>query len=105
MLLRDDFMDLYTYKTETWAKKFLRGWLRRAMSSRIEPVKRAAKIIRSHFDGVIAWVTWRLSNGRLEGMNNKIRLLSHRSFGLHSAEALISLVYLNCGGLTLERIH
>ena len=37
MLLRDDFMDLYTYKTETWAKKFLRGWLRRAMSSRIEP--------------------------------------------------------------------
>ena len=50
-------------------------------------------------------VTWRLSNGRLEGMNNKIRLLSHRSFGLHSAEALISLVYLNCGGLTLERIH
>ena len=38
-------------------------------------------------------------------MNNKIRLLSHRSFGLHSAEALISLVYLNCGGLTLERIH
>ncbi len=28
-----------------------------------------------------------------------------RSFGLHSAEALISLVYLNCGGLTLERIH
>ena len=94
MLLRDDFMDLYTYKTETWAKKFLRGWLRRAMSSRIEPVKRAAKMIRSHFDGVIAWVTWRLSNGRLEGMNNKIRLLSHRSFGLHSAEALISLVYL-----------
>ena len=100
MLLRDDFMDLYTYKTETWAKKFLRGWLRRAMSSRIEPVKRAAKMIRSHFDGVIAWVTWRLSNGRLEGMNNKIRLLSHRSFELHSAEALISLVYLNCGGLT-----
>jgi len=90
-------MDLDTYKTETWAKKFLRGWLRRAMSSRIEPVKRAAKMIRSHFDGVIAWVTWRLSNGRLEGMNNKIRLLSHRSFGLHSAVALISLVCLNCG--------
>ena len=29
----------------------------------------------------------------------------NRSYGLHSAEALISLVYLNCGGLTLERIH
>ena len=105
MLLRDDFMDLYTYKTETWAKKFLRGWFRRAMRSRIEPIKKVAKMIRRHFDGVVGRVTWRLTNGRLEGMNNKIRLLSHRSFGLHSAEALISLVYLNCGGLTLERIH
>ncbi len=98
-------MDLYTYKSESWATKFLRGWLWRAMRSRIEPIKRVAKMIRRHFDGVVAWVTWKLSNGRLEGMNYKIRLLSHGSFGLHSAEALISLVYLNCGGLTLERIH
>ena len=105
MLLRDDFMDLYTYKSETWAAKFLRNWINTAIRSRIEPIKRKARMIRKHFDGVVAWVTWRLSNGRLEGMNNKIRLLSHRSFGLHSAEALISLVYLCCGGIELQRIH
>ena len=105
MLLRDDFMDLYTYKSETWAAKFLRNWINTAIRSKIEPIKRKARMIRKHFDGVLAWVTWRLSNGRLEGMNNKIRLLSHRSFGLHSAEALISLVYLCCGGIELQRIH
>lgn len=105
MLLRDDFMDLYTYKSETWAAKFLRNWINTAIRSRIEPIKRKARMIRKHFDGVVAWVTWRLSNGRLEGMNNKIRLLSHRSYGLHSAEALISLVYLCCAGIELQRIH
>lgn len=105
MLLRDDFMDLYSYKREGWAKKFLEGWLRQAMWSKLEPIKRVARMIRAHFDGVVAWVTWGISNGRLEGTNNKIRLLSHRSFGLHSAESLVSLVYLCCGGLELQRIH
>lgn len=105
MLLKDDFMDLYTYRREGWARRFLQGWLRRAMYSKIEPIKKVARMIRRHLDGVLGWVRWRISNGRLEGMNNRIRLLSHRSFGLHSAEALISLVYLCCGGLTLAPFH
>lgn len=105
MLLKDDFMDLYTYKREGWARRFLKGWLHRAMRSRLEPIKKVARMIRSHLDGVLGWVTWQISNGRLEGMNNRIRLLSHRSFGLHSAEALISLVYLCCGGLQLSPFH
>ena len=105
MLLKDDFMDLYTYRREGWAKRFLEGWLRRAMYSKIEPIKKVARMIRSHLDGVLGWVQWRISNGRLEGMNNRIRLLSHRSFGLHSAEALISLVYLCCGGIELQPFH
>lgn len=104
MLLKDDFMDLYSYQREGWAQRFLRGWLRRAMSSKLEPIKKVARMIRNHLDGVLGWVQWQISNGPLEGMNNRIRLLSHRSFGLHSAEALISLVYLCCTGLALS-IH
>jgi transposase len=105
MLLKDDFMDLYCYRREGWARRFLDGWLRRAMRSKIEPIKKVARMIRNHLDGVVGWVAWQISNGRLEGMNNRIRLLSHRSFGLHSADALISLVYLCCGGIELQSIH
>jgi transposase len=105
MLLKDDFMDLYCYRREGWARRFLEGWLQRAMYSKLEPIKKVARMIRNHLDGVVGWVGWQISNGRLEGMNNRIRLLSHRSFGLHSAEALISLVYLCCGGLKLQGIH
>jgi len=104
MLLKDDFMDLYSYRREGWARRFLHGWLRRAMLSKIEPIKKVARMIRNHLDSVLGWVQWQISNGRAEGMNNRIRLLSHRSFGLHSAEALISLVYLCCTGLELS-IH
>lgn len=105
LLLKDDFMDLYTYRSEGWAKRFLEGWLARAMRSRLEPITQVARMIRNHLEGVVGWVTWQLSNGRLEGMNNRIRLLSHRSYGLHSAESLIQLTYLCCGGITLSRGH
>jgi transposase len=105
MLLKDDFMDLYCYRSEGWARRFLQGWIRRAMYSKIEPIKKVARMIRNHIEGVVGWVGWQISNGRLEGMNNRIRLLSHRSFGLHSAESLIALVYLCCGGIELESIH
>ena len=105
MLLKDDFMDLYSYRREGWARRFLKGWLHRVFYSKIEPIKKVGRMIRDHLDGVLGWVQWRISNARLEGMNNRIRLLSHRSFGLHSAEALISLVYLCCGGIELELFH
>ncbi len=42
-----------------------------------------------------------LNNGRLEGLNSRIRLISHRSFGFHSASPLIALVYLCCTGIVI----
>ena len=42
-----------------------------------------------------------LTNARLEGLHNKIRLLSHRSYGFHSPHALIALIYLCCAGITI----
>ena len=55
-----------------------------------------------HRDGILAAIRLGLSNGRLEGLNSKIRLISHRAFGFHSADPLIALVYLCCAGVTIE---
>ena len=46
-----------------------------------------------------------LSNGRLEALNSKVRLLSHRAYGFHSAEALIAMIYLCCTGITIALPH
>ena len=54
---------------------------------------RLARTLRAHRDGILAAIRLGLSNGRLGGLNSKIRLIGHRSFGFHSADALIALVY------------
>ncbi len=43
-----------------------------------------------------------LSNGRLEGLNTKVKAICRRSFGFHSPEPLIALIYLCCGGVRVE---
>ncbi|MGH7723661.1 MAG: transposase [Candidatus Dormibacteria bacterium] len=50
----------------------------------------------------LAAVELGLSNSKLEGLNSKIRLVNHRGYGHHSAAALISMIYLCCGGITVQ---
>jgi transposase len=61
-----------------------------------------ARTIREHKEGVLDAVRLGISNGRLEGLNSKVRLISHRSFGFHSAAPQIALVYLCCGGIEVD---
>jgi transposase len=44
----------------------------------------------------------RLSSSKLKGLNRKIRLINHRGYGHHSAAAVISMIYLCCGGITVQ---
>jgi len=50
---------------------------------------------------VLAAIDLGLSNGRLEGLHSKVRLLSHRAYGFHSHDALIATIHLCCGGITI----
>jgi transposase len=44
-------------------------------------------------------------NGRLEALNSKVRLLSHRAYGFHSAAALTAMIYLCCAGIQIALPH
>ncbi len=83
----------------------LRGWLAWAARSRLQPFVKLGRTIRHHFTGVVALLKERIANGLAEGMNNKIRLLSHRAYGFHSAPPLIAMIYLCCGGITLPDLQ
>ena len=54
---------------------------------------------------VLAAIELGLSNGRLEALNSKVRLISHRAYGFHSADALIAMIYLCCAGITIALPH
>jgi transposase len=101
-LLREELRLLYHLDHPALASAHLDAWLAWASRSRLAPFVTLARTLRAHRDGILAAIRLGLSNGRLEGLNSKIRLISHRSFGFHSAAALIALVYLCCAGVVID---
>lgn len=100
--LRVDFEHVWGYVSESAARRFLMRWTRRALLSRREPLRRFANTVRKHLDGILGFIRWGgATNATAEGINNKIKMIIHRSFGFHSASALMSLVYLCCSGIDL----
>jgi transposase len=100
-LLKEELRVLYQLDDPALAPEHLDAWLTWASRSRLEPFIKLARTIRRHHDGILAAIKLGLSNGRLEGLNSRIRLISHRSFGFHSADPLIALVYLCCTGIVI----
>ena len=101
-LLKEELRLLYHLEDPALAPAHLDAWLAWASRSRLAPFIRLARTIRRHRAGILAAIRLGLSNGRLEGLNSRIRLISHRSFGFHSAAPLIALVYLCCSGIVID---
>ncbi len=98
-LLKEELRMLYRLDDPADAPDHLDAWLSWASRSKLAPFVKLARTIRKHREGILAAVRLGLSNGRLEGLNSKIRLISHRSFGFHSPGPLIATIYLCCGGV------
>lgn len=77
----------------------------RASRSRMPSFVRLAKTIRKHRDGILAAVRLGITNARAEALNNKVRLITRRAYGFHSADAALALVMLTCGPITLQPPH
>jgi len=79
----------------------LTNWIADARGSGLAHFVKTAATIERYIDGILEYVRTRFSNGRTEGMNGKIRTITRRSFGFHSATALISMIFLCCGGVNV----
>jgi len=102
-LLKEELRALYGAGVDVdAAAAHLDRWLAWAQRSKLRPFVKLQRTIRRHREGILDAVRIGISNGRVEGLNTKIRLLSSRSFGFHSAAPLIALVYLCCGGIEVE---
>jgi transposase len=101
-LLKEELRLLYQLETPALAPAHLDAWLAWASRSKLEAFIKLARTIRAHRDGILAAIRLGLNNGRLEALNSRIRLISHRSFGFHSAAPLIALIYLCCTGILID---
>ncbi len=99
--LKEAFQLFWFYRQPKRAGDHLEKWMRSAMRSRLEPFKKFVRMLRRHLDGILCWTNHRISNGAVEGMNNKIKSISHRSFGFRTAENFIAAIYHCCARLPL----
>jgi transposase len=100
--LKEALRDLYRLEDPSEARAHLAWWLAWASRSRVRAFVTLARTIRANKERVLAAVRLGLSNSKLEGLNSKIRLINHRGYGHSSLVALQALIYLCCGGVTVE---
>jgi transposase len=100
--LKEALRDVYRLRSFGAAHQFLDRWLSWACRCRIPSFVKLSRTIREHRDGILAAVELGLSNSKLEGLNSKIRLINHRGYGHHTAAAVIAMIYLCCGGITVR---
>lgn len=101
-LLKETLALALDYKQPKRASRALDEWLAWASRSRLKPFVKAARTIRKYRVGILAYIHERLTNGLAEGINNRLRMIAHRAYGFHSAEALIAMAFLCCGGIQLN---
>ena len=87
--------------TDEETGELLDRWCARVQRSRLQPFVKAGRTIRKHREGILAAIRLGLTNARLEGLNQRVRLIMRRAFGFHSAKAALALVMLSAGPVTL----
>jgi transposase len=100
-LLREEFQRLWEYKSAWRAGTFLDEWTGRVMRSRLEPMKTVARTIRSHQPLILNWFRARgeVSSGAVEGLNNKVKLVTRKSYGFRTPEVAKLALLHNLGNL------
>jgi transposase len=99
--LKETFSYFWRYKSVTWTKAFLDCWCYRAMRSRLAPMKKVARMLRTHEELLLNWFRAKgeISNGVVEGLNNKIRVVTRRSYGFRTFDAQEIALYHTLGRL------
>jgi len=89
-LLKESFGQMWSYTSETWARKFFENWKASLKWQRLKPFEAFAAMIDRHWDGIAAYCKPenKVALGFVEGLNNKIRVLQRRAYGLKDEEYL-----------------
>jgi transposase len=100
-LLKEEFHLFWRYATAGWAARFLDEWCRRTMRSRIVPMKKVAKMLRTHRELLLNWFRTKgqIALGAVEGFNNKAKVTSRKAYGFKSFDVIKIALYHTLGSL------
>lgn len=100
--LKELFNELWDFKDKEKATGYLAYWCDLVEESNIQPFKKAAKTIRSHWTGIINYFKSGINNGILEGINSKIQLAKKRARGYTNTDNFINMIYFIAGKLKFD---
>ena len=100
-IMKEDFQRFWEYTYPGNASNFLKQWCTRAMRSQIEPMKKVARTLRDKHELLLNWflANGEISAGVVEGFNNKVKLITRKSYGFRTQEAYETALYHNLGAL------
>ena len=100
-LLKESFRDFWQSTSKEVARKFMDQWFTWAMESKIKPIQDFAFLLKRHEEGILTYFDMPISNGAVEGLNNKAKVISHRAYGFRSAKNYILNLYHCMGDLPM----
>jgi transposase len=103
--LRESFQEIYKSLTKEQFIENLEKWYSWALRCRLEPMKKAAKTIKEHWDGVIQWYDSRINNGILEGLNSLIQSAKSKARGFKTFQNFMVVIYLVTGDLDFTKVN
>ena len=104
MSLRETFQQIYVAQTESDFEMLLKKWYFWATHSRLDPMKKAAKTIKNHWDGILQWKRSQINNGILECLNSVVQAAKKKARGC-KFKHFRTIVYLITGGLDFSKVN
>lgn len=100
-LLKEQLKLFWDYVSPYWAGRYLDRWCQRVMRSRLEPLKKVARSLRSHRELILNWFRAKkaISAGVVEGFNNKLKLTTRKAYGFRSYQVAEVALYHALGNL------
>lgn len=103
--IRQSFQDIYQATSTDEFITYLNKWYFWATHSRLEPIIKAAKTIKNHWDGVVQWHKSKINNGILEGLNSVIQAAKSKARGFKTFKNYKIMVYLLTGKLDFSLVN
>src|SRR4029077_8114201 len=104
-LYREHLREILGRKQVNVVSAMLSQWCTNVMRSKVEPMKDVARMIRSHFDGILAWTRTRQTNGFLEALNGLFQAAKRKARGYTRFATMRTVLFLIAGKLDFTRIN
>jgi len=94
------FQDIYRYTRDpVAADAAIQKWLSWAVRSRIDPIKKFAKMVKEHYAGILRYFDTQLTSGRMDSINSRVQEIKRRAKGFRNIDNFIAMIYLTAADL------